>query len=97
MRLDHPFLNWSESLDGSTFTVHPSSGIGTTNERYFATNIIAASDTRYIRIFTTTTNDLSIDAISYSTTKCFSDLCGCWVYISVDFGEWLLYRTNICR
>jgi hypothetical protein len=70
------YLNWSESLDGSTFTVHPSSGIGTDVERYFATDIIAATDTRFIRIFTTSTQDLSVDAISYTATRCFSDPCG---------------------
>ncbi|MEZ5021016.1 MAG: hypothetical protein R2756_13040 [Bacteroidales bacterium] len=70
------YLNWSESTDGSTFTVHPSSGIGTTNERYFNTDIVASTDTRYIRIFSNSTYDLSIDAISYSTVKCFSNPCG---------------------
>ena len=68
-------LNWSESIDGSLFTVHPSSGIGTTNERYFTTDISAATDTRYIRIFTTDNNDINVDAISYYATKCFSDIC----------------------
>ena len=70
------YLNWSESLDGSTFTVHPSSGIGTDIERYFATDIVAATDIRFVRIFTTSTQDLSVDAISYVATKCFSDPCG---------------------
>ncbi|MFZ0471207.1 MAG: hypothetical protein WAL94_01200, partial [Bacteroidales bacterium] len=39
---------WSESVNGIAFTDHPSSGlISTTNERYFITDVIAASDTRY--------------------------------------------------
>ncbi len=80
-------LNWSESIDGSLFTVHPSSGIGTTNERYFTTDIIAASDTRFIRIFTTTTNDLSIDAVSYTATKCFTDPCGAGLTASLISGN----------
>ena len=69
-------LNWSESLDGTTFIVHPSSGLGTSNERYFTTDIIAATDTRYVRIFTTTTQDLNVDAISFNATKCYSNPCG---------------------
>jgi hypothetical protein len=69
-------LNWSESLDGTTFVVHPSSGLGTTNERYFTTDIVAATDTRYVRIFTTTTQDLNVDAISFNATKCYTNPCG---------------------
>jgi len=69
-------LNWSESLDGSTFIVHPSSGVPTTNESYFSTDVVASTDTRFIRIFSTTTTDLSIDAVLYSTYRCFSDICG---------------------
>ena len=68
-------LNWSESIDGVTFTVHPSSAMGTTNERYFTTDIVAATDTRFIRFFSSDTYDLSIDAVSYSTTKCLSGGC----------------------
>jgi hypothetical protein len=80
-------LNWSESLDGSTFTVHPSSVIGTTNERYFRTDIVANSDTRFILIFTKTTNDLSVDAISYTATKCFTDPCGAGLTASLISGN----------
>ena len=69
-------LNWSESIDGSSFIVHPSSGVPTTNESYFSTDVVASTDTRFIRIFSTTTNDLSIDAVLYSTYRCFSDICG---------------------
>ncbi|MFZ2287456.1 MAG: HYR domain-containing protein, partial [Bacteroidales bacterium] len=69
-------LNWSESLDGVTFTVHPSSGTGTTNERYFTTDFVAATDTRFIRFFSSDTYDLSIDAVYYSATKCLSSSCG---------------------
>ncbi len=87
-------LNWSESLDGSTFTVHPSSGIGTTNERYFATNITAANDTRFIRIFTTTTNDLNIDAISYTATKCFSNPCGAGFTAELISGNGIVSSNN---
>ena len=80
-------LNWSESIDGSLFTVHPSSGIGTTNERYFTTDIIASSDTRFIRIFTSTTNDLNVDAVSYTATKCFTDPCGAGLTTNVITGN----------
>ena len=69
---------WSESVNGIAFTDHPSSGlISTTNERYFITDVIAASDTRYIRIsMVSGTNDFNFDAISYYATKCYSDNCG---------------------
>ncbi|MDT8373316.1 MAG: lectin-like protein, partial [Bacteroidales bacterium] len=69
-------LNWSESLDGSTFVVHPSSGIPTTEESYFSTDIVASTDTRFLRLFSNSPRDLSIDAVIYSTNRCYSDLCG---------------------
>ncbi|MGB8359421.1 MAG: hypothetical protein WCD55_12485, partial [Bacteroidales bacterium] len=69
---------WSESVDGITFTDHPSSGsVSTTNERYFSTDFVTATDTRYIKIsMMSGTNDFNVDAISYFATKCYSDNCG---------------------
>ena len=69
---------WSESLDGTTFFNHPQSGIlSTSTKSFFSTQITAATDTRYLRIYMGSgTNDFFIDAILYNTTKCYSNTCG---------------------
>ncbi|HUW92924.1 MAG TPA: lectin-like protein, partial [Bacteroidales bacterium] len=68
-------LNWSEALVMGSYTVHPNSGITTTDERFFNTTVVANANTRYIRIFSTNGNDFEIDAISFSTTKCLTKPC----------------------
>ena len=83
------YLNWSESVDGATFTIHPSSGIGTDNETYFNTEIIASSDTRFIKIFSSSTYDLSIDAVSYNAIKCYSDNCASGYASKLNSGNGL--------
>jgi len=87
---------WSESVDGSSYVDHPLSGtISTTNERYFITDIIAANDTRYIRIsMASGTNDFNVDAVSYYATKCFSDVCGAGYTSQLISGNATYYSGN---
>ena len=79
-------LNWSEALVLGSFTVHPNSGIPTTNERYFNDTITANTDTRYIRFFNNDGSDFELDAVSFITYKCFSINCGPGSYSQLFSG-----------
>lgn len=55
-----------ESTDGVTYNQHPNSFFQTNNETYFAENIVANQDVRYISLRSQNNRDLQVDAIVYS-------------------------------
>ena len=69
---------WAESVDGTVFVSHPLSGVlSTSNKTFFRSQITANTDTRYLRIYMGAGSyDFYIDAISYTTVKCYSQVCG---------------------
>jgi len=66
-------LNWSESLTYGSYD--PPRNITTSNEELFSQSVTATNDFRYIRIFNNNGSDFEVDAVSYTTVKCFSSIC----------------------
>lgn len=55
-----------ESIDDVTYNEHPNSPFATNNESFFAEDIVANQNVRYLRFTPTNNRDLEIDAVVYS-------------------------------